>query len=142
MNPRALSTLVGLLMVTAARAQSPERRTALPVEGARAVLAGVVQAAERKPQNKGDELTAFYYREAAQAAGRLPEKERADAFLLAMAVALDESDLLRKNPVTRELWQQVEPEEARKRRLRVLGTPTMRDRHDLAQHFSVSGGLT
>jgi hypothetical protein len=141
MYTRSFTFVAGLLLVSAVRAQPQEKRAAYPVAEARTVLAAVVQAAETKGQTKGDELTALYYREAARAANRLPSKQRADAFLLALGVALDDSDLLRQNPVTRELWQQIEPEDARRRRLRVLGTPTMRGRHDLAQHFSVSGAL-
>src|SRR5436309_3720944 len=123
MYARTVMLLVALSCGGAVSGQPPGKRPALPVEEARTVLAAVVQAAQAKPQPKGDELTALYYREAARAANRLPAKSRADAFLLALGVALDESDLLRNNPLTRELWQQVEPDEARQRRLRVLGTP-------------------
>jgi hypothetical protein len=56
-------------------------------------------------------------------------------------VALDDSDLLRKNPLTRGLWLRIEPDDARARRLRVLGSPTVHDRHDFCQHFAVSAAL-
>jgi hypothetical protein len=90
-------------------------------------------------------LTAYYVRAAAAAAGRLPRRapvERARAFLLALGVMLDDSSLLRKNPVTGGLWRRIETDAERARRLAVLGTPTVHGRHDLAQHFSVSAGLT
>jgi hypothetical protein len=125
-------------------------------ENARTVLAAVVQAAganHRLPQRdapaargpfrrSGDELTVYYVRAAAAAARRLPEKEGAPAFLLALGIALDDSTQLRTNLMTRRLWSKVEPDDARKQRLAVLGEPTLHGRHDLAQHFSISAALT
>lgn len=125
-------------------------------ENARTVLAAIVEAAganRRLPQRdapgarppfrrSGDELTVHYVRAAAAAARRLPDKEAAPAFLLALGIALDDSTLLRSNLLTRRLWRKVEPDDARKKRLAVLGEPTLHGRHDLAQHFSVSAALT
>jgi hypothetical protein len=116
-------------------------------DNARAVLGALVKAMERNrrqpaPLNE-DKLTEYYFREAAAAARKLPPKEAADAFLVALGIGLDETDLMRrKNPFTRELWVRIEPDADRQRRLRVLGDPTMRGRHDLAQHFTVSCALT
>lgn len=125
-------------------------------ENAQKVLAAIVEAAaanHRLPQRgaagarppfrrSGDELTVHYVRAAATAARRLPDKEAAPAFLLALGIALDDSSLLRKNLLTSRLWRKVEPDAAREKRLAVLGEPTLHGRHDLAQHFSVSAGLT
>jgi hypothetical protein len=125
-------------------------------ENARTVLAAIVKAARdnhRLPQTGspgasapfrrvGDELTVYYVRAAAAAARRLPEKEAAPAFLLAVGIALDDSSLLRSNLLTGRLWRKIEPEDALKQRLEVLGEPTLHGRHDLAQHFSVSAALT
>ncbi len=125
-------------------------------ENARTVLAAIVKFAEenhRLPQRDapgarapfrrgGDELTVHYVRIASAAAGRLPEKDKAPAFLLALGIALDDSTLLRENFLTRRLWRKVESDDARKQRLAVLGEPTLQGRHDLAQHFSVSAALT
>jgi len=125
-------------------------------ENARTVLAAIVQAADenhrlpkrdapgaRAPfRRSGDELTVYYVHAAAAAARRLPEKEAAAAFLLALGIALDDSPLLRTNLLTRGLWRKIESDEARKRRLAVLGEPALHGRHDLAQHFSVSAALT
>lgn len=125
-------------------------------ENAQKVLAAVVEAAganHRLPlrdapgasapfRRSGDELTVYYVRAAATAARRLPDKEAAPAFLLALGIALDDSSLLRKNLLTSRLWRRVEPDDAREKRLAVLGEPTLHGRHDLAQHFSVSAGLT
>jgi hypothetical protein len=126
------------------------------VENARMVLAAIVKAADenhRLPERgaagtrpplrrSGDELTVYYVRAGAAAARRLPEKEAVPAFLLALGIALDDSPLLRSNLLTRALWRKVEPDDARKQRLAVLGSPTLHGRHDLAQHFSVSAALT
>jgi hypothetical protein len=125
-------------------------------ENARTVLAAIVKAAaenHRLPQRdapgarapfrrSGDELTVYYVRTAAAAARRLPEKEAAPAFLLALGIALDDAPLLRTNLMTRGLWRKVESDDARKQRLAVLGEPALHGRHDLAQHFSVSAALT
>ena len=125
-------------------------------EHTRKVVAAVVEAAERNYRLPargtpgapgpfrltGDELTEQYIRAAAAAARRLPEQQAVPAFLLGIGVAVDTSDLLRKNPATRGLILAVESEEERKHRLEVLGLPTMRGRHDLAQHFVVSCALT
>jgi hypothetical protein len=124
------------------------------VENARIVLAAVVKAAaenRRLPERGakgepfrrgGDDLTVYYIRAAAVAARRLPEKDAASAFLLALGIALDDSTLLRSNLVTGALWRKIEPDAARQRRLAVLGSPTLHGRHDLVQHFSVSAALT
>jgi uncharacterized protein YfiM (DUF2279 family) len=126
------------------------------VENAQSILAAVVEAAQanqRLPRRfgaeeggpfrrMGDELTVYYVRAAATAARRLPAEQAAPAFLMAVGIALDDSNLLRNNLVTGALWKRIEPAEARRRRLRVLGEPTIHGRHDLAQHFAVSAALT
>ena len=136
MHPLSSIAVVALLVPAQVAPSRP-----LPIEGARTVLAAVVRAAEQKSL-QDDALTEHYYRVAARTALQLPEDQRANALLLAMGIGLDESELMRKNPVTRELWRKIEPDADRARRLPVLGTPTMRGRHDLAQHFAVSGALT
>lgn len=122
-------------------------------ENARTVLASIVKAARsncRLPRygppagfrRSGDDLTVYYVRVAASAARRLPEQEATPAFLLALGIALDDSSLLRSNPLTRGLWHAIESDEARNQRLAVIGSPTLQGRHDLAQHFAVSAALT
>jgi hypothetical protein len=126
------------------------------VENTRAIVAAVVQAAERNQRRPartdadakapfrlgGDELTDYYFREAAAVAERLAREHAVRAYLLGLAVALDDSSFLRKSPVTAELWSAVEPDEERKHRLEVLGAPAMRGHRDWAQHFTVSAALT
>ena len=125
-------------------------------ENAKTVLTAIIKAADenhRLPQRdapgarapfrrSGDELTVYYVRTAATASRRIPEKEAAPAFLLALGIALDDSPLLRTNLMTRGLWRKIESDDARKQRLAVFGEPTLHGRHDLAQHFSVSAALT
>lgn len=125
-------------------------------DSARRIVAAVVKAAERNhrlpapgtPGVKGpfrltgDELTEYYFREAIAAARDVPEKQAVPALLLALGVALDTSDLLQQNPLTRGTVTRIESEEERRQRLKVLGLPTLRGRHDLAQHFVVSCTLT
>jgi hypothetical protein len=152
---RSAIVLACLALWTGARAAAAEETDGM-VAGARTVLASIVRAAgenhdlpERgKPgargpfRRSGDELTEYYVRAAARSAREVPAEQRAAAFLLAIGVALDDSDLLRKNLITGPLWRRVESDEERKGRLRVLGEPKVHGRHDLAQHFGVSAALT
>jgi hypothetical protein len=122
------------------------------VEHARAVLAAINEAAKKnhdlplpadaKPgaaaRREKDDLMAYYIRAAAAAAQRVPAERQAEAFLLALGIGLDTADLMRHNPVTRGLWLQIESDVERKRRLEVIGEPTVHGRHDLCQHFVVS----
>jgi hypothetical protein len=115
------------------------------IEEARAVVAAIVKAAEEnaakeKGKLDGDALADYYVRRAAAAAadGGLSAK----AFLLGLGVALDDSDLLRKNVVLRGTLAKVESDREREKRLKVIGKPTLRGRHDWVLHFSISAGLT
>lgn len=138
--------LAALLVCPAVRAEGPPRDR--QADAARTVVAAVVRAAEenarapRAGRLDGDALTARYVRAAAAAALRLPEKEAVPAFLVGAGVTLDDSDLLRKNPLTAAVWRRVEGDADRARRLRVLGKPTVHGRHDFCQHFAVSAALT
>jgi hypothetical protein len=89
-----------------------------------------------------DQLTEFYVRRAALAAGKAPREIAAQAFLLGLGIALDNSDTLLRNPVTANFCRQVETEAERSARHRALGRPTLRGRRDLAQHFFLSAYLT
>jgi hypothetical protein len=144
-----MSTWLTLVLMLASPADDkpaakPDRDTM--IKSARTVMAAIVAAGRengRQPAPlKEDRLTEYYVRAAAAAARRLPEKQRAPALLLALGVALDQSSLMRENPVTAIPWRRVETDAERTERLKVLGTPTVHGRHDLAQHFSVSAGLT
>src|SRR5262249_34691292 len=97
----------------------------------------------RAPERKsGDELSALYIQEAATAAAKLPRDEGVPAFLVALGVGLDDSTLVRDNLLFARLFRQIESNAERKRRLEVLGEPSLRKRRDLCQHFVVSAALT
>jgi hypothetical protein len=145
--------LLGWLPLTVRAADSPPQPQ---VEHARTVLAAIVEAGKKNQQlplpadakpgqpsrRSQDELTAYYFREAAAAAQHVPADHQTAAFLLALGIGLDTADLMRKNPVTRGLWLKIETDDERKKRLEVIGEPTMQGRHDWCQHFVVSGALS
>jgi len=150
--PRYLDMLDQSLGVPSA---SSDRLQAV-IAGARSVVRAVTDAAASNrllPEKNtgvaggavrlsGDKLTEMYVRQAAAAARRLPQNVAAVAFLLGIGVALDDSTLVRNTPIIGEIWQQIEPASARTTRVALLGTPTMRERHDWVQHFAVSAALT
>lgn len=112
------------------------------VAAARKVLAAIVAAAreDAAPRN-GDQRTEYLVRRAAAAARELPAEVAADAFLLGLGIGLDDSNVLRANPLVGQIGRQIESDNQRNERLAVLGTPTMQGRRDLAQHFAVSAAL-
>jgi hypothetical protein len=155
MNPIRSNVALLLAMPLLAAAQPEPKRATTPAEGARAIVAGLVRVAEanaRLPKSRdgadgpvrlaGDRLTVLYVREAARIAKGLPDDVAAPSFLIALGTALDDSSILRKNPLTTKLCRQVERDDERETRLSVIGTPTMRDRRDWTQHFMVSCFLT
>jgi hypothetical protein len=89
----------------------------------------------------GDALTEWYMRRAARSAMQLPDQVGPTALVLALGIALDDSEVLRLHPRTRDFVAAAESMEERATRLRVLGTPTLRGRRDLAKHFVVSAYL-
>jgi hypothetical protein len=142
--------------------RAPTRHPASLVEATQVVVQAIAAAArENRPRNaggtrrplSGDRLMELYVRRAAAAAGRLPSSRRgiadvsadgqaAKAFLLALGITLDRSNVLRRSPIVSDLCRQVESNQELRERLAVFGIPTMRGRGDLAQHFAVSCTLT
>lgn len=119
-------------------------RPALEV-GVRIVIQAVSEAAEQSRAGgeilDGDALTDHLVRRAAGAARGLPHQTASRALLLGLGVAIDDSEVLRTVPLVGPAVRAAESEEQRRRRLAVLGKPTMRGRRDLAQHFFVSAAL-
>ena len=115
----------------------------------RAILTAIAQEARRLDAassplglaTDGDELLAAYVRAAASAADRQAVEERTKAFLFALAIGLDRSDSLRKYAVMGDFVKSVESEEERADRLETLGSPTLRRRQDLMQHFLLSAAI-
>lgn len=126
-----------------------QQREAEPEERpTQSILRHIVSAAEgiaalpadERPAQ--DELTQYYVQRAARAAALLSRESGPQAFLLALGIAMDESEALRTFPRPATFVQAMEPDAARRRRLKVLGDPTLLGRADLAKHFFVSAYLT
>src|SRR5262249_48731598 len=79
---------------------------------------------------------------AAAGGGKVAADQGPPAFLTALGIALDDSTLVRDNRLLAGFYRRVESDEERKRRLAVLGSPTVRGRRDWCQHFAVSCMLT
>jgi hypothetical protein len=130
----------------AARQAEPSKTTADDIEAARTVLQAITKHAELlagkgTDRPKGDDLTAEFIQVAAKAANQVKEPVRVRAFLYALGLGLDDSTILRDKPVFGSLYKQIETDDERKARLKVLGSPTLRNRRDLCQHFAVSAIL-
>jgi len=118
-------------------------------DAARQVLRAIVEAARSNQTAagrgdvplRGDRLTELLVRRAADAAAELPEELAPRALLVGLGIGLDDSNLLRRLPLCAEVCRAIEPDDRRRERIGVLGSPTMRERRDLAQHFFVSAGL-
>jgi hypothetical protein len=118
-------------------------RPDFPAEEVRKVVAAVVAAAEENAAEKklkGDALADFYVRRAAAAARA--KNLSARAFLLALGVTVDDTRLLRNHFITRPYLTRAESDAERARRLRSLGDPSLRNRHDWLLHFCISAALT
>ncbi len=90
---------------------------------------------------KGDALTVELLMTASDIAYRLDGAVRVPAFLIGIGIALDDSEILRGNPLFSGLCKSAETDAERAARVAALGTPTLRGRRDLCQHFVVSAAL-
>jgi hypothetical protein len=130
--------------------EAPKSHRAITAEqeAIRKVIKAIVVKAEenaKKPaaaRVKGDELTELYIRAAADVAYTLEPDLRKKAFLVALGIALDDSEMVRKLPTYSGLWKACESDDERKVRIAVLGNPSVRFRRDLCQHFAISAALT
>ncbi len=124
------------------------------INGARFIVQALAQAArentklpvtskDRKAQlwRTGDELMSYYVRSAAAAARQLRRETAPSAFLLGLAVGLDESNYVHDKPALNDVWQKIEPDEQRLARALIMGSPSIRKRHDLVGHFTMSAAL-
>jgi hypothetical protein len=108
----------------------------------RALPAATGAISKQPARRQGDELTEYLVREAARAAQSYPVGVREQAFLLAIAIGVGDSDSLSKVPTTATVLRAIEAPSERAIRLAVLGSPTMRGRRDLTRHFLMSALLT
>ena len=134
-----------LVLSPAARQPAEAKRPPVSTEEVRGVVAAIVKAAEDDAAKgdkrlHGDALLDYYVRRAAATARE--QKVSPRAFLVALGLALDDTDLLRKNPLARSYLAKLESDAERARRLKLLGEPTLRKRHDWALHFAISAALT
>jgi len=108
----------------------------------RTVVSAVRTAAlTRADTLRQDRLTEHYVRSAAAAVQGAPADVAPAAFLLGLGIALDDSETLLQNRLTREFCRTVETADERQERCQALGDPTVLDRRDLRQHFFLSGYL-
>jgi len=108
----------------------------------RMVLLAKNQHEQADSSADGDKLTNRTIREAATASQKSHPENAKQAFLLALGIFIDDSETLRKFPATQAIVKAVETEAMRRERLRLMGSPTMRGRNDLAKHFFVSAHTT
>jgi hypothetical protein len=108
----------------------------------RALPAATGASSKQPARRQGDDLTDYLVREAARAAQSHASGVREQAFLLAIAIGLDDSGLLSQVPASANILRAIEAPSERTIRLAVLGNPTMRGRRDLSQHFLMSALLT
>ena len=104
----------------------------------------MVEQAKDEPPPTGDELLQLYVRQAALAAKQVRKEHAARAFILALGIAFDSSDSLRKLPMASGAIEAIEPEARRAaRQAAFAGMPplTIHGRADLVKHFVVSAHL-
>ncbi|NQU19643.1 MAG: matrixin family metalloprotease [Candidatus Nealsonbacteria bacterium] len=115
------------------------------------VVRAIVQAAQQNVSPdptgsvsplQGDKLMEYYVRRAAIAARRVPRNYAPKAFLLGLGIGTDSSNVLRESLLIGKICRKVESDDERRKRLTVLGSPTVHNRRDLAQHFAVSCALS
>lgn len=124
------------------------------IEDTTKVLQQIVRVAElkkrlvaqdkNKPLPTGDELLQLYVRQAALAAKQVRRENASRAFILALGIALDETDSLRKLPLAGGAIDAIEPEQRRVERHAAFAdmpATSMHGRADLAKHFLVSAHL-
>ena len=104
----------------------------------------LVQEAKDAPPPTGDELLQLYVRQAALAAKQVRRENAARAFILALGIAFDDTDSLRKLPIASAAIESIEPEPRRAERHAAFADMpplSMHGRADLAKHFFVSAHL-
>ncbi len=101
----------------------------------RSLPAAETALAGQVTRREGDALTNYLVRKAARSAQMLPEDVKLRAFLLAIAVGLNDDKVLAQLPATGKLMAAIETPSERRLRLVMLGEPTIRKRRDLARQF-------
>jgi hypothetical protein len=139
--------LAALLLVAAAPlgliADEPAPKSP-NAERVRRAVASIGRSAEanvrRLPRESGDALADRYIRDLADFC--IKEKVPVDEYLMALGVGLDASDFLRRHPLSRGIFKDLDSDAERERRAPLLGQPTLRKRPDWLLHFALSAALT
>lgn len=124
------------------------------IEDTTKILKQIVRIAELKkrlvaedkksPPPTGDELLELYVRQAALVSKQVRRENAARAFILALGIAFDETDSLRKLPLAGAAIAAIEPEDLRLARHAAFADMpplSLHGRADLAKHFFVSAHL-
>lgn len=106
------------------------------------IKAAEIRDAPAATRPRGDKLTAELVKTAADVAHTAGGEHARAAFLVGLGIGLDDSTILRSNPVTRNTARAAETEAEFAERKAALGRPSLRGRRDLCQHFAVSAALT
>jgi len=99
-------------------------------------------AAAQASRKDGDGLTDYLVHEAARAAAVLPPEQASQAFLLAIAIGLDDSPSPVALPILKNQMRVAEATSERMIRLAALGKPTLHGRSDLAKRFFTAAYLS
>jgi hypothetical protein len=146
-NPEAVAVAPAVPNANAPNASVPARPKNTKEEAVRRVLRGLaIRAADNaaKPEGqrlKGDALTVELIKTAADVAMGEDEAMQVPAFAVGLGLGLDDSTILRGNPLTKQLATAVETEQEFKDRAAAVAGATLWGRRDLGQHFVVSCGL-
>jgi hypothetical protein len=107
-----------------------------------ALVPASTSVAGQPARREGDALTEYLVRQTATAASTLPKDMSRQAFLLALAVGMDDSSTLEQFEATRGIALVIESASERQLRLRMLNSPTIRDRRDIARRFFAAAYLS
>ncbi|MFO0936864.1 MAG: hypothetical protein U0798_10160 [Gemmataceae bacterium] len=127
---------------------APARPKNTKEEAIRRVLRGITIRANdnaAKPAEsrlKGDDLTVELIKTAADIAMAEEETMQVPAFAVAIGIGLDDSTILRNNPLTKQLCVSVETETEFAERSKLIAAAMLHGRRDSCQHFVVSCALT
>jgi hypothetical protein len=136
---------IAMLNVPLQKPQPAAFRKVSLAEATKTVVRAIVEAARINRMAivvyDGDEMTDYYVHRAALAAANLPPELAADAFLLGLGIGLNDSEMIRNLPSFGTVCRQIESDEDFQDRVRVLGQPTLRGRHDLTLHFMLSAAF-
>jgi hypothetical protein len=99
-------------------------------------------AAGQASRKDGDGLTDYLVHAAARAAAVLPPEQASQAFLLAIAIGLDDSPSPVALPILKNQMRVAEATSERMIRLAALGKPTLHGRSDLAKRFFTAAYLS